>query len=329
MLYLANCEAEYAGYEVGDLEKTVEAQAPSRLRRSLADLALLSATPIWGLTFVLVDGVLKLLPPLPLLSIRFGLGAIALLVVTAPRLRQINRQGLWAGLVCGLAMLAGYIFQTWGLTMTTPAKSGFITGLYVVLVPLLAIPLLHKTPGPVALLGVALATLGLALLTLGMDLTLNPGDWLTFCCALGFALQIVLISRFAVHIDALVFATVQVCVAAFGLILAWLAGLALGTDPAPSTVVSLLAGEPQALVSLLILGIVATALTTIIQVIAQRYTPATHTALIFTMEPVFAALFSYLLIGEVLSPRALVGGAFILAGMLIANLPRIPLGTRT
>lgn len=307
------------------MEKTVEAQTASRVRRSLADLALLSATPIWGLTFVLVDGVLKLLPPLPLLSIRFGLGAIALLVFTAPRLRHLNRQGLWAGVVCGLAMLAGYIFQTWGLTMTTPAKSGFITGLYVVLVPLLAISLLHKTPGPAAMLGVALATIGLALLTLGTDLTLNPGDWLTLCCALGFALQIVLISRFAVQIDALVFATVQVCVAAFGLILAWLASLALGTDPTPSTVISLLVAEPQALVSLLVLGIIATALTTIIQVIVQRYTPATYTALIFTMEPVFAALFSYLLLGEILSPRALAGGVLILAGMLIAELPRPPL----
>jgi drug/metabolite transporter (DMT)-like permease len=217
---------------------------------------------------------------------------------------------LAAPLLMGLALFAGYSLQTFGLRLTTPAKAGFITGLSVVIVPVVSTLLLRQRLSRGVWLGVGLATVGLALLSLQADLSVNPGDLLVLGCALAFACQILLTGRFAPRYDPLLLTFGQIVVVAF---LAGIAALALESPPMP---------PGSVLFAAAFTGILATSLAFGIQTTAQRFTSPTRTALVFATEPVFAALFSFLLIGEVLGLRQLAGCALILAGMITAEILR-------
>jgi drug/metabolite transporter (DMT)-like permease len=210
----------------------------------------------------------------------------------------------------GLALFAGYALQTFGLRLTTPAKAGFITGLSVAIVPVLSTLVLRQRLGRGAWLGVGLATAGLALLSLQADLSMSPGDLLVLGCAVAFACQILLTGRFAPHYDPLLLTFGQILVVT---LLAGIAGWFLESPSAPSGSVVLAAAFT---------GVLATSLAFGVQTMAQRFTSPTRTALVFATEPVFAAIFSFLLIGEVLGLRQLVGCALILAGMVTAEVMR-------
>jgi drug/metabolite transporter (DMT)-like permease len=223
---------------------------------------------------------------------------------------------LAAPLLMGLALFAGYSLQTFGLRLTTPAKAGFITGLSVVIVPVVSTLLLRQRLSRGVWLGVGLAAAGLALLSLQADLSVNPGDVLVLGCALAFACQILLTGRFAPSYDPLLLTFGQIVVVAF---LAGIAAWTLESPPMPPGTVVFAAAFT---------GILATSLAFGIQTMAQRFTSPTRTALIFATEPVFAALFSFLLIGEVLGLRQLAGCALILAGMITAEILRNTISAR-
>jgi drug/metabolite transporter (DMT)-like permease len=283
-----------------------------KMRRQLqADLALLAVTVIWGSTFVIIKNLLTQVAPFTLLAVRFGLATLVVGAIFATRLVAAPRRELAAGVLVGAFLFAGYAFQTVGLQYTTAAKSGFITGLAVVIVPFAALLVLRQRPGRGAMAGVLLATAGLALLTLRGDLTLAYGDLITLGCAFAFALQIVFVGRFAprsaaVNLTAAQLVTVAVASAACALI-AERPTLHLSAEVWAAAAFLALAGTAFAL---------------IVQSVAQRFTSATHTALIFTAEPVFALLFAVLLAGERLGERELLGCALMLAGMLVAELWR-------
>jgi len=257
-------------------------------------------------------------PIFTFLALRFWIAAAALLAATAWRWRRrrlspaavsFDGRAVWAGVLVGLALFAGYAFQTFGLRLTTPAKAGFLTGLSVVMVPLFSALMLRRPPDRSAVSGVLLATAGLALLSLQGDLSVAAGDLIVLCCAVAFALHIVALGFFAPRMDALLLATVQVVVVA---VLSLAAALIFERPlpPAPAYVWG----------AALFTGLAATALAFGIQTMAQRFTTPTHTALIFAMEPVWSGVFSYILTGERLGQRALIGCGLILAGMLIAEL---------
>ena len=195
---------------------------PVPSRQLNADLALLLVTLIWGATFVMVKDAVSAFPVFSFMAIRFALAAAALLPLTIWRRRQLaaaDPAGPFTGrhllsgrrlrrlavpsLLIGGALFAGYSFQTAGLTLTTPAKTGFITGLSVVIVPLAAALLLRQAPGRNTWIGVTLATLGLALLSLTADLRIEPGDLLVLGCAFSFAAHILLTGHFAPRHDPL------------------------------------------------------------------------------------------------------------------------------
>jgi drug/metabolite transporter (DMT)-like permease len=295
-------------------------------RRLLADLALVLVTIIWGSTFVMVKNVVASYPPFSFLTIRFSLAALALVpfvwLEQGRAKAQVRRRGVAgrppdqtprlrrqaAPLLIGLALFAGYTCQTLGLQLTTPAKAGFITGTYVVIVPLVMAVVLRQRPGRNATLGVALAMVGLAFLSLRAGLTISPGDALVFVCAIAFAAHILLTGRFALRYDPMLLTLGQIVV------VAGLSGLcALALEPR-------VALNREVLFAAAFTGLLATSAAFGIQVIAQRFTTSTHTALIFAGESVFAALASYLLIGEVLGPRQLLGCVLILGGMIVAEL---------
>jgi drug/metabolite transporter (DMT)-like permease len=226
--------------------------------------------------------------------------------------RRISRSAfrlrlLAAPLLMGLALFAGYAFQTFGLRLTTPAKAGFITGLSVVIVPVVSTLALRQRLSKGVWLGVGLATAGLALLSLQVGLSMSPGDLLVLACAVAFACQILLTGRFAPRWDPLLLAFGQIVVVA---IAAGAAALLLERPSMPTGSVLFAAAFT---------GILATSLAFGIQTVAQRFTSPTRTALVFATEPVFAALFSFLLIGELLGLRQAVGCALILAGMITAE----------
>ncbi|OQA46101.1 MAG: putative inner membrane transporter yiJE [Chloroflexi bacterium ADurb.Bin325] len=297
-------------------------------RQLLADAALLLVTLIWGATFVMVKDAVSAFPVFSFMALRFTLAVAVLVPLVIWRRRQLARAApsgpfavlrvnprrlarlLLPSLLVGSVLFAGYAFQTAGLQLTTPAKTGFITGLSVVFVPIAAALLLRQPPERNAWLGVGLATVGLALLSLTADLRIQVGDLLVMACAVSFAGHILLLGRFAPRHDPLLLTLGQL----LGVALLSILAAAVFDRPAALT--------GQVVFAVAFTGLLATAAAFGIQTVAQRFTTTTHTALIFAAEPVFAGLASFLLTGEVLGPRQLLGCALILVGMVVAELKR-------
>jgi drug/metabolite transporter (DMT)-like permease len=279
-----------------------------RRQQWAADGLLLMVTAIWGSTFVMVKDAVAIYPVFPFLALRFGLGMIALLLVGWRRLRTLNRSSRLAGALAGLFLLGGYAFQTLGLQYTSASRAGFITGLSVVLVPLLSALVVRIRPQPAALVGVALATVGLTLFTSGQTLTFSPGDLLVLVGALCFAGHIVTVGVAARDADPIALTIIQLAVVALASAgIAQVAGQ--WTSPTPATW-----GAAA------FTGILATAVAFGLQTSMQRFTSSVHTALIFTAEPVFAALFGILLDNDLLTARMATGGALILLGALASEI---------
>lgn len=286
------------------------------MKRWKADIALVVVTAIWGSTFVVVKNALDVVGPLVFVAVRFWVagGALTLLLwlqrKIASRPIPIQPRALRAGAFTGVFLTLGYVPQTIGLQTTEAAKAAFITGLSVVLVPLFAATLLHKPPTRAATFGVLMATVGLGFLTLDLHqrLTLAPGDLWVLLCAVGFAAHITSTARFAPHYDVLPFTATQ-----------------LLTTATLSTIAALLFERyallppASALPAIVYMGLIATAFVFGVQTWGQRHTTPTHTALIFALEPVFAALFAVVFAGERLEAREWLGGALILLGMLVAE----------
>ena len=274
------------------------------------ELAMVGVTAVWGSTFVLVRDAVAQIPPFTFVAYRF-LAAALLLAAIRPRLAAGGggQPGLLAaGAAVGLALFAGYGFQTVGLQYTTASNAGFITGLSVVLTPLFAGLLLRQPPGRWPVTGALLAAGGLACLSL-RALEVRRGDALVFGCAVAFAAHILLLGRSAPRFSTYRLAVVQLGTAGL-LALAW-AGVA-GDLVVP--------GSSEVWVALVITSVAASAGAFLIQTRAQREVSPTRTAVILTMEPVFAGLFGFLLAGERLSGRGWLGAGLILAGMLVAEL---------
>jgi len=284
------------------------------------ELAMVAVTAVWGSTFVLVRDAVAQVPPFTFIAYRF-LAAALLLAAIRPRLALggpaaggapgLGGRGLGplaAGAVIGVALFAGYGFQTVGLQYTTASNAGFITGLSVVLTPLLGALLLRQAPGRWPVTGACVAAVGLALLSL-QRLEVRRGDALVFACAVAFATHILLLGRYAPRLSTYRLAVVQLATAGL-LALVW-AGLA-GDLAVPASA--------EVWVALAITSVAASAGAFLIQTRAQREVSPTRTAVIFTMEPVFAGLFGFLLAGERLSGRGWLGAGLILAGMLTAEL---------
>jgi drug/metabolite transporter (DMT)-like permease len=282
-----------------------------------ADLALIAMTLLWGASFLVTKDLLGSVPPDVVIALRFAL-AVAALALARPAAWRRPRRDVWrAGAVLGAALYASFALQTYGLAYTTPARSAFLTAAYVFLVPLLGRVLLRAPVGLGVGAGAVLATVGLALLTgPEVDAGIRRGDLLSLLCALGFAVHILLLGRVAPGLPALELAVAQLAVAA---VLATAVSAATGAarlDPA--------AYGANALFGIAFLGLGCTALAYLVQTWAQRTTPAARAALIFSLEPAFAALFSVSLGHERLGATELAGCILIAVGVLAAELIRRP-----
>ena len=272
-----------------------------------AILALVAVTAVWGVTFVQVKDAVAIYPLFAFLAVRFAIASLTLAPLAVPRLRRLGRDGVVAGAILGGLLAAGYGLQTEGLRHTTVSSTGFITGLYVVLTPIVALLLFRDRIGPAAWVGVLLAVAGLAMLS-GVHRGQLLGDGLVLASAAVQACQIVAVGRFAPRFDplALTFVEIAVCFGSFAAIAA-----ALGETSVPHgwTVWG----------ALLVTGVFASALGYLVQSWVQRETSATRAALIFTLESPFAGLFGYLIEGDRLGAVGWAGCAVILTGIVIAE----------
>lgn len=294
------------------------------------DGAILLTTLIWGSTFSVSRGILDSWPPLTYLALRMPLAA---LVFTALFPRQVfgaSREAWRAGGALGLLIGVGFIGQTTGLLYTTPAKSAFITGITTPLVPVVAYALWRARPSRENLLGIVLASLGGALILAPAGAaSFNAGDLITLSTTLLFAGHINLMSAYARRLDVRQLSALQITVAAGVMLFAWLAvraaawGWGAGALPpglAREAVPPVWSGTVAWQIAYLTLfGTLATFL---LWAWGQARMSATHAAVIFSLEPVFATAFAFLLRGsaEWTGPRATVGAFLVLAGVVVSEL---------
>ncbi len=282
-----------------------EAELRSSLR---ADGVLVLLTVLWGTTFVVVKGALGDADPFVFLALRFAVGAVVLSALAGRRMFfpiHLRRGG-----VLGAFLFAGFALQTVGLTDTTPSRSAFITGLYVLLVPVVVLVVFRRVPRVWTVVGVVLSSVGLYSLTrpeVGGGSGLSSGDWLTLGCAVAYALHVVFTEQYAPRqgVEALV--AVQLWV---------VAGLSAVCLPFAGTRVVWTGAFVGAVV---FCGVVASALAIGLQTWAQARTTAVRAAIVYSLEPVFAGVLSVVLGYEVLGAREWWGGALIVLGVLASE----------
>lgn len=292
-----------------------------------ADISLLLVALVWGATFVIVQNAINVLPPIAFNGIRFFVAACLLafwlLLFERKQLVVVDTKLLLSGIFMGAWLFLGYATQTIGLLYTSSSKAGFITGLSVVLVPLFSFFLLKLYPSKNAILGVSVAIVGLYLLTMTDVSALNRGDALVLICAIGFALHIVFTGKYCSKYPALLLTIIQISTVAILSIIYSLFFEDWHLVFQPAVILS-----QEVLIALLITSVFATALAFLAQTNFQKFTTPTRVALIFAMEPVFAAITGYIWANDRLSLSAIVGCFLILTGMIFAELPSAKLSLK-
>ncbi len=281
-----------------------------RWRNVKVNALLVFVSMIWGSTFLIVQQTIRLTGPFTFLAMRFGIGALVLAVIFHKRLAQITRAEIITGSIIGLFLFGAYALQTTGLQYTTSSKAGFITGLYVPLVAILAVPLLRQKPTLGSILGVIFSVAGLALISVNSSyqLTFGLGEFLVMGCAIASALHIICISKFAPRVDAMNLALVQIALTAV-----------------LSLIVMPIAREPFVLPPLpvwgsaLFMGVAATAFALAVMNRVQQFVSSTQATLIYALELVWVGLLGSLA-GEQLSLLAWMGCGCIFLGMITGEL---------
>lgn len=280
-------------------------------------LALLAAAFVWGMAFSAQSNAMRYVQPFTFVFLRSGITFVVLMAAmplfqkiapgggSAPALKEHLRPGA----VIGVFLVAATILQQIGLVYTTPAKSGFVTALYIVIVPILGIFMGHRVR-PVLWLGLALSLVGMVLLCVQSDLSVNIGDFFTLGSALMFSFQIIMVGRYAANLDALKLSAIQ-----------------FATCAVVSGVIAFLFETPRiegmlaCWTSILYVAVFSGALGYTLQMVGQKYADPTLASLLMCLESVFAALGGWVLLGQALSGRELLGCALMLAASVIAQLP--------
>ncbi len=288
-------------------------------RDRLAYLLLTAVALVWGSTFVLIKEALADASPLVLNLLRMLLAAGVLLVVYGRALRGLTGAQWRLSVLAGLCLALGYQLQTSGLRLTTPSMSAFITGMVVIFVPFFTLPAAWRAPGaprpgPGAFAGAGLGFAGLLLLSVpaGQPLafrSVGRGELLTLGCALAFTLHLLVMAHASRRVPFQALAAVQISTAA-----AFMAGTLPLFERHP-----FFHPGPRFYAAWLVASLLATSAAFAVQSWAQAFLPASHIALIFTLEPVFAAITSWLMLDERLRGRSLAGGALVLAGLIAAE----------
>jgi drug/metabolite transporter (DMT)-like permease len=280
------------------------------MNRLKAAVLLLTTTFFWGITFTIVKQAIETVDVFVFLSQRFILAFVLILPICIKKGRHLDLTAVRQGAVMGLFLFGAYAFQTLALLTTSASNTGFLTGLNVVMVPIISAMLLKQQVPSAIKAAVVLSTIGLFLLCSNGSLAINSGDLLAAVCAVCVSLHLIYTGEYARKSDYY-----------------WLTAVQLGMVALLSTVTALATGKqvlvwyPHLLATLLICSLIATVFAFLVQTSMQRYISHTNTALIFCTEPVFAALYAWLVIDERLGLFGWLGALLILAGMVVSILP--------
>ncbi|MGB5823136.1 MAG: DMT family transporter [Proteocatella sp.] len=280
----------------------------NRHKRLISSLGLLLVALIWGSTFTLNKIALDSMSPISLMAARFILAFIVMLAIFRKKFRNITIKNCIGGILCGIALFLAFILQTYGLVYTTASKQAFLSGTYVIFVPLLTWICFKKMPAKKVYLGVFICFLGISLLSVNDDFTMNIGDVLTLISGIMFAAQILVAGHFVKTEDPAVMSTVQ-----FGVtgILAAIVALFLGDFG------FLNAGD--AIIPVIYLGLFGSAAAYYLQILCQQFTSSSTTAIILSMETVFGSLLAVFFLKEIFTLRMIVGSIAILVAIIISE----------
>jgi drug/metabolite transporter (DMT)-like permease len=277
-----------------------------------AEIVLVLITIIWGSTFTIVKKALLQVSPILLVALRFWIATVVVIAFMPGQFRHIPSGTILKGLALSAAFLGGFVFQTLGLRDTTPSNSAFMTSLCVLLVPVLGLLIFRHRPSVQTVVGILIATGGLILLLAdSSDFSLRSGDFLTLICAFLFAFHILFVGRFVRQTNYRHLIFVKIACSAV-----------LCSVMAPLLESPFVIWDSYLIFYLFILGVLATATAFFLQGWAQQYSNPNHTALIFSLEPVFATLFAFIILDQSFSAKEWVGGILILIGILVSEIKR-------
>ncbi|ARJ39213.1 hypothetical protein SporoP8_10245 [Sporosarcina ureae] len=278
------------------------------MRKYIGEIGLTFTAIIWGSGFVMSALALEYYTPYQILAVRFIIGALLLSIVFHKRLLRVDKSVLWKGALLGVFLYGAFALQTVGLQFTTPSKNAFLTGVNVVMVPLIAFILYKRKLDTFEWFGAVLALIGVAVLSLQWSTTINIGDVLTLGCAVMFAFHILYTARFVRSEDAILLTLLQMVVAA---------GI--------SSVTVIVMGEtsfsmePKGVSSVLYLAVFSTTLAFLMQTVGQKHLSETKAAIILSTESVWGMIFSVALAYELLTFRMFLGALIIFIAILLSE----------
>lgn len=278
----------------------------------IAEFALLVTAVIWGFAFVAQRTAMQHLGPFGFNAVRFLLAGIVVggVLLISGRIKRITRQEIFLGSVLGVVLFSGAAFQQIGVVTTSAGKAGFITGLYVAIIPLILWVFQRRPTRAITCTGIFLALIGLYLLSATSQFTVEIGDvWVLFC-AFVFALHVVLSERWVSTQDPLTLSMAQFFVAAIISLV-----VALGFESISYAQIE------SAWMEVLYAGCISAAIGYTIQLVAQRHTSSVTAGVILSLESVFAAIAGWFILREVFTGRQLLGCVLILVGTLLAQMP--------
>ncbi len=277
-------------------------------KQSKSDLMLFIVTLFWGSSYVLTKLALDDLQPFNLTALRFLIAFIIPAPIFYKNIMRSNIRTIKYPLILAVILIGMFISMSLGLKHTTASNAGFLISLAVIIIPLLSYIFLKQKIEKKVIIGVCIAPIGIALLSLDSGFSINTGDLMCILCALFSAIHVVAMGVFTQKVDSVALGTIQLGFAGiFGLIFS----LLTETVKFPSTAVSW--------GSTLALSILCTSFGYIVQATAQKYTSATHAGLIFSLEPVFSAIFGFIFLREILPPRGYVGAAILMFSVFFAE----------
>jgi len=275
-----------------------------------ADAALLFISIIWGSTFIITKQAIENVPVFFFLTLRFAIAALLLWIVSSPRIKLISVKTVSAGFILGTVLFLTYAFQTVGLKYTSASVTAFITGLYVVIVPVLSLIILKKKPDPYLIIGVFLSFAGLTLITLNEKIALSKGEVLVLANAFFASFHIVLTDHYSRRNDIFLLTAIQISV---------VLGFSLLTAVFFEKNVLSSNYSNQFVFAVFLTGIFATVVAFLVQTGLQQYTTPTKAAVIYGMEPVSSAFFSYFIGAELLALRQYSGAMIIIFAMIFVE----------
>ena len=281
-----------------------------RKTNTLAKLALLMATIIWGSSFFMMKDALDDLGTFYLLAMRFTGACILLAIVFFPKFKQLNIQCVKAGFCMGTALIAAYGVQTLGLMDTTPGKNAFLTAGYCIMVPFMYWIIAGKKPDRYNLLAAVICIVGIGMVSLDSNLTMGRGDFLTIVCGFFYGLHIIISARFTQKFDVML---LTICQFFFAALWSWVIGGIFETAP------DFAAMQMSTIVVIAYLSVFATAGALGLQTFGLKYTEPSAGALILSLEAVFGVLFSVMVGAEAMTVRLFIGFSIIFVAIVISE----------